>query len=81
MSNKLRKFLFTKSNCVSKGVSEFTLKCVSELEDQMIRMIAKNERLLGRFDECEKQLRVRDRRVNENFCQCSSTESAWRCVR
>ena len=31
VSNKLRKFLFTESNCISKSVSEFTLKCVSEL--------------------------------------------------
>ena len=33
----------------------------------MIRMIAKNERLLGRLDECEKQLREKDMRVNEIF--------------
>ena len=67
VSNKLRKFLFTESNRVSKSVSEFTLKCVSDLEEQMIRMIAKNERLLGRLDECEKQMREREARVNETF--------------
>ena len=33
----------------------------------MIRMIAKNERLLGRIDECEKQLREGDVRANETF--------------
>ena len=60
MSSTLRKFLFTESNRVSKSMSEFTLMCVSELEEQMIRMIAKNERLLGRLD--EKQLRERDMR-------------------
>ena len=48
VNDKLRKFLFTESNRVSKSVSEFTLMCCSELEEQMMRMIAKNERLLGR---------------------------------
>ena len=48
VNDKLRKFLFTESNRVSKSVSEFILKCCSELEEQMMRMIAKNERLLGR---------------------------------
>ena len=50
VNDKLRKFLFTESNRVSKSVSEFTLKCCSKLEEQMMRMIAKNERLLGRIN-------------------------------
>ena len=67
VNDKLRKFLFTESNRVSKSVSEFTLMCCSELEEQMMRMIAKNERLLGRLDECEKQLREKDVRLDESF--------------
>ena len=67
VSNKLRKFWFTESNRVSKSVSEFTLKCCSKLDEQMIRMIAKNERLFGRLDECERQLREKDVRMTESF--------------
>ena len=67
VSDKLRKFLFTESNRVSKNVIEFTLRCCSELEEQLMRVIAKNERLLGRFDECERQLREKDVRMSETF--------------
>ena len=78
VSKKLRKFLFTESNRISKSVSEFTLKCVSDLEEQMIRMIAKNERLLGRLDECEKQLREKDMRVNETFASVAGKTAGVR---
>ena len=50
VNDKLRKFLFTESNRVSKSVSDFRLKCCSKLEEQMMKMIAKNERLLGRIN-------------------------------
>ena len=78
VSKKLRKFLFTESNRISKSVSEFTLKCVSELEEQMIRMIVKNERLHGRLDECEKQLRDRDMRVNGTFASVAGKTAGVR---
>ena len=60
VNDKLRKFLFTESNRVSKAACEFVLKCVNECETQMVRMIAENERLLGRLDECERQLKNRE---------------------
>ena len=46
VNDKLRKFLFTENNRVSKSVKEFTLKCCSELEEQMMRKITKNGTLL-----------------------------------
>ena len=70
--------MFTESNRVSKSMSEFTLMCVSELEEQMIRMIAKNERLLGRLD--EKQLRERDMRVNETFASVAGKTAGMRVL-
>ncbi|KAK9293925.1 hypothetical protein QLX08_011294 [Tetragonisca angustula] len=53
----LRKFIFTEK--VTKVASEFLLRCVAEYEEQMMRMIAKNERLNGRIKECEKLLAQR----------------------
>ncbi|CAL1672795.1 unnamed protein product [Lasius platythorax] len=44
---RLRKFLFVETNRVSKIASEFILNCVDEYEEQMMRMICKNERLQG----------------------------------
>ena len=41
---------------MTKAVSEFVMGCVSEYKELMMRMIAKNERLIGRIDECEKML-------------------------
>ena len=70
--------MFTESNRISKSVSEFTLKCVNDLEDQMIRMIANNERLLGRLDECEKQLREKDMRVNETLASVAGKTAGVR---
>ena len=32
--------------------------CVSEYEELMLRMIAKNERMIGRIDECEKMTQI-----------------------
>ena len=44
----------------------------------MIRMIAKNERLLGGLDECEKQLRERDMRVSETFASVAAKSDGVR---
>lgn len=55
VEDRLRKYLFTESNRVSKVTAEFVLSCVAEYEESMIRMIAKDERLCGRLDECEKR--------------------------
>lgn len=41
---------------------EFILKCVSESEAQMMKMISKNERLLGRLDEKQLKQKVYMRR-------------------
>lgn len=49
---RLRKFLFNETSKVSKSASEFILNCVGEYEKQLMRMLAKNERLQGRLDEC-----------------------------
>jgi len=49
---RLRKFLFAEVNSVSKSASEYILNCVGEYEEQMMRMLARNERLQGRLDEC-----------------------------
>ena len=57
IGNRVRKFIFT--DMVTKVASEFLLRCVSEYEEQMMRMIAKNERLNGRIEECEKLLAQR----------------------
>lgn len=56
IGEKLRKFLFTESNRVSKTASEYVLNCVSEYEMQMMRMLGKNERLRERIEECEKNV-------------------------
>lgn len=40
------------TNRVSKSASEYILNCVGEYEEQMMRMLAKNERLQGRLNEC-----------------------------
>ena len=52
--NKIRKCIF--ADKVTKAMSECVMGCVSEYEELMMRMIAKNERLIGRIDECEKML-------------------------
>ena len=52
ISSKIRKCIFTDK--VTKAVSECVMGCVGEYEELMMRMIAKNERLSGRIDECEK---------------------------
>ena len=57
IGNKMRKFIFTDK--MTKVASEFLLRCVAEYEEQMMRMIAKNERLNGRIKECEKLLAQR----------------------
>lgn len=57
IGEKLRKFLFTEGNRVSKTASEFVyLVCRKMCEEGMMRMISKNERLYGRLDEYEKRL-------------------------
>ena len=48
ISNKARKFIFT-----TKAANELLLRCVNEYEGQMI---AKNERLNGKNEECQKLL-------------------------
>jgi len=49
---RLRKFVFAESNRISKSASEIILNCVGEYEEQMMRMMCKNERLQGKLDEC-----------------------------
>ena len=56
IGNNLRKCIF--ADRVTKAVSECVLGCVSEYEELMMRMIAKNERLIGRIDECEKMTQI-----------------------
>ena len=56
IGNKIRRCIF--ADRVTKGVSECVMGCVSEYEDLMMRMIAKNERLIGRIDECEKMTQL-----------------------
>lgn len=48
---KLRKFLFSEVNKVSKHISEYILNCVGEYEEQMMRLISKNERFQGCLEE------------------------------
>ena len=55
IGNKARKFV-----CIMKATNELLLRCVSEYEEQMMRMIAKNERLNGRIEECQKLLAQRN---------------------
>lgn len=46
----------------------FCLCYVGEYEKQMMRMIAKNERLIGRINECEKLLARREvMSMNESY--------------
>ena len=54
MAIKIRKFIF--ADRVTNAVSECLMVCVSEYEELMMLIIAKNERLIGRIDECEKML-------------------------
>ena len=58
IGNKVRKFIFIDK--VRKVANEFLLRCVDEYEEQMMRMIVKNERLTGRIEECEKLLAQRN---------------------
>ncbi|CAK9816194.1 Uncharacterized 50 kDa protein in type I retrotransposable element R1DM [Anthophora plagiata] len=65
ISAKLRKYVFAESNRVSKVTSEFLLNCVSEYEEQVVRLLNKNERLQGRLDECkERERRYESERVS-----------------
>ncbi|OAD54517.1 hypothetical protein WN48_06681 [Eufriesea mexicana] len=57
IGDKIRRFVFTEGNRVSKTAGEFILNCVSEYECQLVSMLAKNERLCGRLEECEKRMR------------------------
>lgn len=45
---------------VTKVVSEFFLRCVGEFEEQVMRVIAKNERLNGRIEDCERIMALMD---------------------
>lgn len=58
IQNEVRKFIFT--NKVTKFASEYLLRCVGEYEEQIMRMIPKNERLNERIDEFEMLLARRD---------------------
>jgi len=49
---RLRKFLFTETNKISKSASEKILDIVGEYEEQMMKMLCKNERIQGKLDEC-----------------------------
>ena len=73
-----RKKSESESNRVSKSVSEFTLRCCSELEEQLMHVTAKKERLLGRLDECERQLREKDVRMSETFASVADKTSGVR---
>jgi len=55
IGSKLRKYLFTESNQISKSASEFILNCASEYEEQMMRLLGKKEKLQGRLDECARR--------------------------
>jgi len=59
---RLRKFLFAEVNRVSKSASEYILNCVGEYKEQMMRMLARNEILQRRLDEC---VRSEERRVGK----------------
>lgn len=59
VSEKLRKFLFTESNRISKGASEFILNTVGEYEEHMMRLIGKNAKLQGKIEECERSVMSR----------------------
>ena len=78
VNDKLRKFLFTESNRVSKSVKQFTLKCCSELEEQMMRKIAKNRTLLWRLDECERQQREKNVHISENHASVAAKTAGVR---
>lgn len=52
--DRLRKFLFTESNRVSKRESEIVLGCMSECK--MLKMISKNDRLSARLEKCEMRI-------------------------
>lgn len=54
----MRKFIFTDK--IRKAASEFLLRCVGKYKEQMMNMIAKNERLSGKIDKCEKLLAQRE---------------------
>lgn len=54
IGNRVRKFVFTDK--IRKAASEFLLRCVGKYEEQMMGMIAKNEKLCERIDKCEKLL-------------------------
>ncbi|CAK9796337.1 Uncharacterized 50 kDa protein in type I retrotransposable element R1DM [Anthophora quadrimaculata] len=73
ISAKLRKYVFTESNRVSKVTSEFLLGCVSEYEEQMMRLVRKNERLQGRLDECKE-------RERQNECERMSRVASYASV-
>ncbi|OAD53244.1 Peptidyl-prolyl cis-trans isomerase CWC27 like protein [Eufriesea mexicana] len=64
-----KEIMFTEDNRVSKSACEFVLKCVAEYEEQMVRIISKNERLNGRLEECEK-------RVDRSVCASSLSFAA-----
>lgn len=54
MSEKLRKFLLNDSNRILKSASEIILN----VEECVIRLVAKNERLEGRLQEREWKIRL-----------------------
>jgi len=69
---RFRKFLFAEVNRVSKSASEYILNCVGEYEEQMMRMLARNERLQGRLDECVSRV---GRDVAQNVCGSGASVS------
>jgi len=68
---RLRKFLFAEVNRVSKSASEYILNCVGEYKEQMIPMLARNERLQRRLDECVSRVGLD---VAQNVCGNRASE-------
>lgn len=70
---RLRKFLFNESSKVSKSASEYILNCVGKYEEQLMRMLAKNERLQGKLDECLSRV---SRDVAQSVCEVADASCA-----
>ena len=76
IGNKIWKCIF--ADKVTKAVSEYVMDFVSEYEEFMMRMIAKNERLIGRIDECEKKLTQKEMMSASASYACEAGKSV--CV-
>ncbi|KOC61820.1 hypothetical protein WH47_06158 [Habropoda laboriosa] len=68
VSDKLRRFVLSENNRISKVACEGILGLMSEYEECVMRVIAKNERLEGRLQERQLQERESVRRMNVPEC-------------